>query len=373
MKVALVYDWVNKLGGAERVLQVMHEVWPDAPLYTAVYEPQGALWARKFKVISSLAQKFPLASRHHEFYPWLMPFAFESFDFSNFDVVISVTSSEAKGILTKPETLHICYCLTPTRYLYSHKQEYLNNLPLKFISKTLVVKIFSYLRKWDMMAAERPDFYVAISKTVQERIKRYYKKNAEVIYPPIDINFFNKGNISRTLLVRNFFLIVSRLVSYKKINLAVAVFNELGWPLKIVGIGNEMKRLKKLAKKNIEFVGQLTDRDLLSYYQNCCALVFPGEEDFGLTSLEAQAMGKPVIAYKEGGLLETIQEGKTGLFFYPHTKEALKKTLEEFKLKTFRADDCCKNIRKFNKSIFKKKFKSFVEDKWNQHQTMILK
>lgn len=194
MKVAFVYDRVNKWGGAERVLLALHEIWPEAPLYTTVYDEKKAPWAKVFpKVITSFLQKFPFAKSHHELYPWLTPLAFETFDFTDYDVVISLTSAEAKDIITKPQTLHICYCLTPTRYLWSHYGEYLNNPGFGFLTdsiyKILIPRLSSGLKATDRICAQRPDEYIAVSKTVQKRIKEYYYRDSEVLYPGIDTDF----------------------------------------------------------------------------------------------------------------------------------------------------------------------------------------
>ncbi|MFZ5366139.1 MAG: glycosyltransferase [Patescibacteria group bacterium] len=362
MKVAFVYDRVNKWGGAERVLLALHEIWPDAPLYTAVYNPETAPWARDFKVIPSFLQKFPFAKTRHEAYPWLTPLAFETFDFSEFDVVISVTSAEAKGIITKPGTLHICYCLTPTRYLWSGTWEY----KIPFFLRPLIFK----LRLWDQIASQRPDIYLAISENVAQRIKKYYHRDSEVIYPPIDTDKFKikNGKLKMTNQNEKFFLIVSRLVSYKKVDIAIEAFNRLGLPLKIVGTGTEMGKLKRLASKNIEFLGQLTDPQLLSYYQRCQAVIFPQEEDFGLVPLEAQACGKPVIAYRAGGALEIIIEGKTGEFFAEQTPESLGAQVLKFKPEKYKPEDCRKNAEKFDIKIFKEKIKKIIEQKWESFQ-----
>lgn len=362
MKVALVYDRVNKWGGAERVLLALHEIWPEAPLYTAVYHPQTAPWANVFKVIPSFLQKFPLAQAHHEFYPWLMPLAFESFNFDEYDVVISVTSEAAKGILTKPRTLHLCYCLTPTRYLWSGYEEYFASKWFRLFTKPMV----GYLRNWDKIAAQRPDGYLAISQTVRERIKKYYGRESEVIYPPVNTDKFKVQN-AKFKVKEDFYLVVSRLVKYKKIDLAVEAFNQLGWNLKIAGTGGELKKLQAEAGKNIQFLGQLTDEALLGYYQNCQGVIFPGEEDFGLVPLEAQAAGKPVIAFARGGALETVIDGKTGLFFNRQTPQALIDILKKFKSRKFKAEDCRAQAEKFNQSRFTREFKSTVERKWQEH------
>lgn len=399
MKVALVYDRVNKIGGAERVLLALHEIYPKAPLYTAVYNPDGAPWAKVFdKIIPSFLQNFPWAKSHHEAYPYLMPLAFESFNFDEYDVVVSLTSEAAKGIITKPKTLHICYCLTPTRYLWQSYWEYFKNPFWRLITKPLIVK----LRLWDQIASSRPDTYITISKNVAQRIKKYYRREAEVIYPPVNLGwaggreFFHptmassvmksshstqslvsKGTAIRVgmskIVARHpqngYFLIVSRLVPYKRIDMAIEAFNKLGLPLKIIGSGVEENKLKKMAKDNIEFLGQnLTDQELIGYYQNCRAIIFPGEEDFGLVPIEAQACGKPVIAYKGGGVLESVVEGVTGEFFYPQSSQALVEKLKSFKASKFKSQDCQKNAEKFCKEIFKKKFKKIVDKIWSQRQ-----
>lgn len=349
MKVALVYDRINKWGGAERVLLAFHEMFPEAPLYTSVYNEKKAPWASVFpKIHTSFLQKFPFAKSHHELYASLMPLAFESFNFDKYDLAISVTSEAAKGIITKPGTAHVCYCLTPTRYLWSGYEDYFRNPVFKFITFPVVW----YLKAWDKIAARRPDKIVAISKEVQKRIKKYYGLSSEVIYPPVTIN----GRRSKVKNDSGYFLIVSRLVPYKRIDVTVKAFNKLGLPLKIVGTGSEFKKLKRMAKSNIEFLGNLTDEELVSYYKDCIALVFPGIEDFGLTVLEAQSFGKPVIAYKKGGAEETVVEGQTGLFFYPQTEKALIKKVKEFKNLNFDAEKARKQARKFGEKEFIKKF-----------------
>jgi len=379
MKVAFVYDRVNKWGGAERVLLGLHELFPDAPLYTAVYHPQMAPWAKEFKVIPSFLNKFPLAKSRHEAYPHLMPLAFESFDFSGYDVVLSITSEAAKGIITKPETLHLCYCLTPTRYLWSGYQEYFQNKAFRFLTKPIVL----YLRSWDKIAAQRPDVYLTISENVKKRINKYYSRNSEVIYPPVDLKKFqilpqsgiplrgtnSKFQTNSKFKIQNskFFLVVSRLdFGYKKVDLAIEAFNQLGLPLKIIGTGTQMRNLKRKAKKNIEFLGQLTDKELLGYYGRCQAVIFPQEEDFGLVPLEAQACGKPVIAYRGGGALETVREGPTGVFFSPQTAEALVKTVANFRPEKFDPDDCRRNTKRFSQERFKKKIKRLIEKEWKK-------
>lgn len=373
MKVALVYDRVNKVGGAEKVLLVLHEIWPKAPLFTAVFDSQGAFWAKGFKVIPSFLQKIPFFRKRHEFIPWLTPFAFESFNFSSFDVVISVTSAEAKFVITKPETLHICYCLTPTRYLWSGFGQYSKNPGFGVVNK-IAGLFFNFvapkMRMIDQIASERPDYYVAISKEVQSRIKKYYRRNSEVIYPPVEVDKLATGNwqLETAKKDEGYFLVVSRLVPYKKIDLIIKAFNKLGWNLKIVGTGNQENHLKKIARVNIEFLGHLTEEELIYYYQKCQALVIACEEDFGLAPLEVQACGKPVIAFDKGGVGETVVGGKTGLFFQEQTVKSLHLALNRFIKLKFNSLDCRKNAKKFSKKIFVKKFKNFVERRWEDYQ-----
>ncbi|MDO8621224.1 MAG: glycosyltransferase [Candidatus Levybacteria bacterium] len=368
MKTALVYDRVNKWGGAERVLLALHKLFPDAPLYTSVYDKKKAPWAKVFDVRTSFLQNFPFATRH-ELYATLMPLAFESFSFDEYDLVISVTSEAAKGIIVKPGTLHICYCLTPTRYLWSAYDDYFKNPYFKFISKPIV----SYLRTWDKIAAQRPDAYLAISKEVQGRIKKYYDRESEVVYPPLSEAFSSLASSvqlktqelnAKILNAKRlpYFLIVSRLVPYKRIDLAISAFNKLKLPLKIVGIGSEEKRLKEMAGQTIEFLGYLTQEELVGYYRGCRALIFPGIEDFGLAILEAQSFGKPVIAFRGGGAIETIIDGKTGLFFDKQSVGSLTQAIKQFNNKTINPEDCINQAQKFNFEQFKKNFMKKVEE-----------
>jgi glycosyltransferase involved in cell wall biosynthesis len=371
MKVALVYDRVNKWGGAERVLLVLHELFPNAPLYTSVYSPKNARWAKVFpKVIPSFIQKFPLAKDRHEHFPYLMPIAFETFDFCKFDLVISVTSEAVKGIITVPPTKHICYCLTPTRYLWSGYKDYFKYPPIKYLSQPFI----KYLRFWDKIAAQRPDVMIAISTEVQKRIKKYYGRDSTTIFPPVEIEQFSirnsqlrKKKTSDQLLSTNYYLVVSRLVPYKKVDLVIEAFNELGYPLVVVGTGWEEKKLKGKANNNVIFTGYLTDKELAGYYQKARALIFPQEEDFGLVAVEAQAAGVPVIAYKKGGSIDTIIDGKTGIFFENQTVAEIVNAVKRFVQMNFDTIKIRKNAQKFSKEIFIREFflliDKFLKDK----------
>ncbi len=354
MRVALVYDRVNKWGGAERILLALHELFPEASLFTSVYDQKGALWAKRFSIRTSFLQKVSLARRSHELFGVLMPIVFEQFSFDSYDLVISVTSEAAKGIIVKPQTKHICYCLTPTRYLWSGYEDYFSTSLFRLIASPAV----SYLKRWEEVAISRPDIFVAISNEVKRRIKKYYHIDAQIIYPPLDSNE-NKNILP--VKERGYFLVVSRLVAYKRIDLAVKACNERKLPLKIIGTGSELGRLRAIAGPSITFLGSLTDEEVVSYYKGCRALLFPGKEDFGLTVLEAQQYGKPVIAYKAGGAIETVLEGKTGLFFYPQTIKALEKAIRRFERRRFRKEECQLQAARFSKALFKEQFLNLVD------------
>jgi len=359
MKVALVYDRVNKWGGAERLLLALHEIWSDAPLYTGVYNPDSATWAEVFKVKPSLVNKLPFTRTRHEFFAWLMPFGFENFSFDNYDVVISITSAEAKGIITKPKTLHICYCLTPTRYLWSNRKQYLNELPtiVRFFAKPAI----NHLRSWDKIASSRPDVYIAISHYVQDRIKRYYKRDADVIYPPINLD------VKPTKLAKkagDYFLVVSRLVKYKKVDLVIKACEKLGYKLVVVGDGKERDKLHKLAKSNTTFVEHATDHELAKYYEGCKALITAQEEDLGLVAAEGLLYGKPVITFNKGGVIEIVKDGVTGKFFNKQSVSALANALVEFNASSdasvYNSRIISQTAEKFSKLSFKHKFRQYV-------------
>jgi len=358
MKVALVYDRVNKWGGAERVLLALHKMFPDAPLYTSVYNKETAEWANVFEIRTSPLQSLPFARKYNELLALLMPIAFESFSFDEFDLVISVTSEAAKGIITKPGTMHICYCLTPTRYLWSGYDDYFQNGLVRLFSKPAV----SYLKRWDLIASRRPDYFIAISSEVKGRIKKYYGLDSEIIFPPLMIEKSNsinkKGNY--------FFLFVSRFSRfsyYKKADLVIDAFNKTKLPLKVVGSGPMLGKYEYVSNSNIEFLKELTDEELRRYYENCKALIFPGSEDFGLVMAEAQSFGKPVIAFKSGGAIDIIKEGITGEFFEEQTSESLIKALREFDFKRYNKADIMRHSERFSFEIFRSGFESFIKRK----------
>lgn len=354
MKVAIVYDRVNKWGGAERVLLSLKKIFPQAHLFTSVYDLKKAPWARKFKKIkTSFLQYVPFAKGNHEYYAILMPLAFESFNFKNYDLVISVTSEAAKGIVTNSETKHICYLLTPTRYLWSGYNTYFNNNLIKIISKPAV----NYLRFWDKRSAHRVDKLITISEEVRMRAKKYYNLGSDVVYPSYDEKkFFKKTRMKRN----DNYLIVSRLVSYKKVDLAVKAFNDIGLPLIIVGEGRQEKYLKSIAKPNIIFKSKLTDESLRQYYETSKALIHPQREDFGIVAVEAQACGLPLIAYGKGGAVETVINGKTGIFFENQTKKDIINAILRFQKMKFKERDIIKNAKRFTEKRFLEEFQKIT-------------
>lgn len=353
MKVAIVYDRVNKWGGAERVLLALHELFPKAPLYTSVYNPKTAPWAKVFRVKTSFLQYIPFASSFHEFFVILMPLAFISFSFKKYDLVISVTSEYAKGIRVGKNTTHICYCLTPTRYLWSGYSDYFKSDLMRKITKPIIL----LLRFWDKKIADYPNYYIAISEVVKKRIKKYYGKDSIVLYPFVK-KLHNKK--TKNYQLKNYFLVVSRLVPYKRIDLAIEACNKLNLPLIIIGKGMEEKRLKKIAGQSIFFLKSLTDDELSEYYKNCKALIFPGIEDFGLTIVEAQSFGKPVISYNKGGASETVINGKTGILFGSKRVKSLIQALKKLERIKFNMRFIQKNTQRFSEKRFKKEFMKII-------------
>jgi len=358
MRVALVHDYLNQYGGAERVLEAFCEIWPQATIFTLIYDEKrtgGAFADRKIR--TSFLQKFPGVAAHHRPYLVLMPLAVEQFDLSGYDLVISDSASFAKGVITRPGVTHICYCHTPTRYFWDDSHKYLQEFNYPNFIKKFIPFFLNYLRLWDEAASVRVDKYLANSRFVAQRIEKYYRQKAEVIYPPV--------NTSQFFLAEqpdDYFLMVARFLPYKKIDLAIAAFNELGWPLKIIGEGPEKKRLQNLARSNVEFIGLVDDRKLREYYAKCQAFVFPQEEDFGISAVEAMSAGRPVIAYRGGGALEIIEEGETGIFFDEQSVTSLIEALRKFRTQNFDARLIREHARQFDKEIFKNKIKMFAEN-----------
>lgn len=334
------------------MLATLGELFPKAPIFTLLYDERATRGLFKGRDIrTSFLQKFPGAIGHHQRYPLLMPYAIEQFDLSAYDLVISVSASFAKGVITRSSARHICFCLTPPRFLWDNSQKFSREFGFSWPIRAMMPPFISYLRLWDRYAADRVDEFWRISDFVGGRIEKYYRRPSKLIYPPIDIEKFEKASGSD----HGYYLMVGRLVSYKKFDMAIQAFNELKLPLKIIGAGPELGRLKKMAGQNIEFLGQIGDEELTRRYQECRALIFPQEEDFGIVPLEAMASGRPVIAYRAGGAMETIIEGETGVFFDEQKPEALVQVIHDFKSDNFKASVCRARAEEFSTAIFKKK------------------
>lgn len=350
MKVALVYDRVNKFGGAERVLLNLKKIFPDAPLYTLVHDKKGAAWSEFFDVRPTFVNKLSFFRHRHELLAPIAVMAFETLNLDGYDLIISVTSADAKSVITKPNQVHVCLCLTPTRYFWSGREEYKNDPKMRFLPQLLK----SFFKQLDLQTSNRPDHYISISDEVKKRLKDYYKKDSQVVYPPIDDYFFVDSPIPKN--ERNYFLVVSRLVKYKKVQLVVKAFKKLNLPLLIVGDGDQKEKLQNIAGPKTFFMGAVSDYRLKRYYQNAKATIFPQNEDFGLVPIESQACGTPVIAYKAGGALETIVENKTGIFFKTQSVESLTKAVKRLEKLNIDYLSCIANAKKFSQQNFQKEF-----------------
>lgn len=358
MKVAIVHDWLNQLGGAEGVLEVLKDLYPEAPVYTSIYWREAMPEKyRAWDVRTSWLNRLPLIKTHHQPFLPLYPMAFEGFDLRGYDLVISNKSAFCHGVITPSDTVHICYCLTPTRFLWNY-HSYVQHERVSPLAGVLLSPILHNLRLWDKAAADRVEHFVAISETVRQRVLKFYRRDAVVIHPPVDVRRFQVREDHE-----DYFLIVSRLIPYKRIDLAVEAFNMSGLPLKIVGDGRDRSRLQAMAKPNIQFLGRVPGDQVEEHLSRCRAFVFPGEEDFGIAPLEAQAAGRPVIAYAAGGALETVVEGATGVFFREQTAESLADAISKFDDAAFDSATIRQHAQGFDKETFQDKLRAFVDEK----------
>lgn len=358
LNVALVHDFLIQYGGAERVLEVFCEMFPDAPIYTVLYDKEkmrGKFENRK--IITSFFQKLPKYFRRHFkiFLPFL-PVAPETFDLREYDLVISSSGAWSKGIVTRLNTTHIAYIHSPMRFVWDRNEKYLKEEKKQKIA-FFIRPVLSYLRLWDYLAADRPDHIIANSCYTQARIKKYYGRESTVIYPPVTL-----PPQTVDMNKRKYFLIVSRLSAYKKIDMAVKAFNIMNIPLVIVGIGKQYKYLKKIAGENIKFFGFQSDEKLDRIFKRARALIFPGVDDFGLSAAEAASQGVPVIGLRHGGILEIIEEGKTGEFFDSSSSEAIIGAVNKFieKESDYDRGYIKESAKKFGKERFKEEIKAFI-------------
>lgn len=359
-RVAIVYDRVNKFGGAERVLLALRSIYPDSVLFTSVYDKKRATWVGTWDVRVSFLQHIPFARHHHEWFALVMPWAFSSLGLKEFDIVISVTSEFAKNVTTSASQLHVCYCLTPTRYLWSHTKEYGAGIFSFFKHRA-----FSFLRYIDARSAKRPDAMLAISQVVKRRIKKYYGRDAEaVIYPPTTF----PASTTYSGPHNCHYLVVSRLVPYKRIEVAIRACKKMQRKLVIVGSGSDFSRLERIASgsKYIVFMHTVTDQQLSVLYGEARALLCPQEEDFGLVSIEAQLHGTPVISYSQSGVAETLIDAKTGILFTSQTDSSIITAISRFESMTWNSKLIHEHGKIFDRQIFVKRFSQTIEKLWKQ-------
>lgn len=360
MKVALVHDFLVKLGGAERVLKVFADMYPKAPIHTLFYDEDkvGSVFPKE-RVITSGLQKYPkfIRKRYRLLLP-KFPRYIEDLDLEGYDLVLSSSTAMAHGVLTSTDTKHVCYCHSPIRYAWDWTNEYREENNIKGLKMLFYAPIIKYIREWDQISADRPDAYIANSNNVKKRLKKYYKADSDVIYPPVEVDRFRASDSHS-----DYFLIVSTLAPYKKIDLAVQLFNKIGRKLVIIGDGQQRQYLEDIAGDNIEFLGFKNDETVKAYMENCRALIFPGEEDFGMTPVEAMACGKPVLAYGRGGCTESVISGKTGEFFFEPTVESMEDGLARllYNERFYKPHTIRRHSMNYSREIFEKKIKNKIK------------
>ncbi|MDP2661226.1 MAG: glycosyltransferase [Dehalococcoidia bacterium] len=360
MRVAIVHDWLNQRGGAEEVLEVLRSMFPQAPIFTSIFSPQAMPEAyRSWPVRTSFLQHLPAVDRYHRALLPIYPLAFRLMDLSDYDLVISNSSGFCHGVSTRKPQCHINYCLTPPRYAWNLDQ-YMEREQLGTAVRAFLPLTARFLRRWDLRAARRIGHFVAISRAVEERINRFYGRGASVIHPPVNTADFtvmpDRGE---------YFLVVSRLVPYKRIDLAVSAFSKLGWPLVVVGEGRDRASLERMAGPSIRFLGWRPRSEVRDLMARCRAFIFPGEEDFGIAPVEAQAAGRPVIAFAGGGALETVLEGTTGILFHATSPESLTDAASRFSVMetSFDPHIIQAQARRFDTTVFKDKILALIAER----------
>jgi glycosyltransferase involved in cell wall biosynthesis len=365
-RVAIVHDWMVSPGGAEKTVLALHEIWPEAPIYTAAFIPEKFPEFADADVRTTWLDRIALAKKKHQLFSLPRAWAFKSLNLSAYDVVISSSSAESKYVKTGRQTIHICYCHTPIRYYWSDYDWYRKHPPfgaLNGLAGTLLPLMIGGLRRMDYRAAQKVDYFIANSANVQARIKQYYHRDSAVIYPPVATQRFKTPHHAK-----DYYLIVGRQVAYKRLDLAVDAFNQLGLPLKVAGVGEEVARQQPRSNANIEYLGRVSDAELTKLYAGAKAFIFPPEEDFGITPVEAMAAGCPVVAYAKGGALEYVVEGETGTFFAEQTPASLIEAIKRCEKLTFSDAKLRAHAATFDQSVFIKKIKKFVDDRVKEHE-----
>ncbi len=363
--MAIVHDFLMQMGGGEKVLEVLHEMYPEAPIYTSAYDPDVMpAYYRTWDIRTSFLQRMPFKHKTHRLALLLYPMAFETFDFSEYDLVISSSSAFAKGIITQPHTHHICYTHAPMRYAWASTAYMQNEKVGKF--RALLFPGLHYLRTWDVVAAQRVDTYVANSTAVARRIAKFYRRESDIICPPVETDRFD---ISKE--VDEYYLVVSRFVPYKRLDLAVEALTVLGRPLKIVGEGRQRQGLEAIAGKNVEFLGRVDDVELPRLIARAKAFLMPGEEDFGIAPVEANACGRPVIAYARGGALDSQIEGVTGTLFHEQTVAGMCEAICRADEMEFDPATIRRNAERFNKRVFKTRMAEIIAREMKSEHAII--
>ena len=362
MKVAIVCDWLNGIGGAERVVLELHRLYPEAPIYTSQYDPSKIDWFNDADVHTSWLQHLPKSLK--KFLPALRAWTFSRLDLSGYDLVLSSSGAEAKGVKTGPNTVHINYCHAPTHYYWSRTEEYLKNpgFPLGFnwLARFGLKLLLDPLKRWDKMAAKRPDVMLANSSHIQAMILKYYKRDSTIVFPPVEIDRFKQRGKTEP---RHGFVVAGRQAPYKRIDLAIAACNELKVPLVVIGTGPEHRRLRKMAERNITFLTNVSDLEMINHFQTALAFIFPSNtEDFGIVPVEAMAAGTPVVAYNKGGPLDYVIPGKTGFLFNKLTAASVVKAIEAVQAKNFNYEAIAEHANNFSVTMFRKNMKAIIKE-----------
>lgn len=368
MKLALVHDWLNQIGGAEDVLDDMVKLYPNSPLYTSIYAPElMPAYYRQWDIRTLWLDKLPGIHKHHQPYLPVYPLGWGGLDLSDYDVVLSNKSGFCHGFHYGKNTLHICYCLAPTRYVWQ-LENYVAREGLGRPVLAALRPMIAGMRRWDYAAAQRVQHFIAISSDIQARIKTFYDRDSVIIYPPVDTTRFQPVPQDE---VEDYYLIVSRLIPYKRIDLAVQAATRLGVKLKIGGRGRDLERLKAMAGPTVEFLGYVPDEALPGLMARCKAFLFPGFEDFGITPVQAEAAGRPVIAYGGGGALDTVIPGKTGELFSEMTVESLIAVMQGFDESRYDSGYIRKHALQFDTQVFKDQITTFVDQSWATFQEQL--